>query len=187
MFGAGWSRVVLLGTLAFFAFLPSVPMPVVDCPCDHSREGTLAERVCSLCGTAEEARDPVYFLKDISPHKPHRHLALPRQHSAGFQSTADLPRTLRAELWRGAVTRAEELYPGGWGVAQNSHFFRTQCHAHLHIGPLSPEVEDVGGTLYRSFEKFPNVGPAQGIWLHPKDGGYCVHLDRDLAEVVLVR
>ncbi|MDE0102777.1 MAG: hypothetical protein OXN89_10390 [Bryobacterales bacterium] len=182
-----WPRAVHLALLTVFALIPSVPMPVVDCPCDHTRPESMRERVCSLCGTAERAQSRVYFLKDINPHKPSRHLALPKAHDAGFQSTAHLPPDLRSDLWRGAAERAEQLYPGAWGVAQNSHYFRTQCHAHLHIGPLSPEVDDTGGQLYYRFEDFPNVGPERGVWMHPKQAGYCVHLDRDLAEIVLVR
>ena len=144
-------RVAQVSLLVFFGLVPLVPMPVVDCPCDHAKAGSLESRVCSLCGTAERATGEVYFLKDINPHKPNRYLALPK------------------------------------GLAQNSHFFRTQCHAHLHIGPLSPEVQDIDGTLVGSAEDIPNVGPEQGIWLHPKQGQFCVHLDRDLAEIVLIR
>ena len=162
-------------------------MPVVSCPCDHAYPDTMAGRVCSLCGTAERETEKVYFLKDINPRKPNRYLALPKAHDSGFQSTADLSQALRSRLWLEAAKRAEELYPGRWGLAQNSHFFRTQCHAHIHIGPLSPEVDDTHGTLHDSVEEFPNVGPEQGMWIHPKDGGFCVHLDRDLAEIVLVR
>lgn len=180
-------RIAQVVLLVFFGLVPLVPMPVVDCPCDHARPGSMESRVCSLCGTAERATDELYFLKDINPHKPNRYLALPKAHVAGYQSTADLNPQLRAELWRRAAARGEELYPGRWGLAQNSHFFRTQCHAHLHIGPLSPEVEDIDGTLVGRVEDIPNVGPEQGIWLHPKQGGICVHLDRDLAEIVLVR
>ena len=173
--------------LAVFALIPSVPMPVVDCPCDHSRHESLRARVCGLCETAEREQSRVVLLKDISPDKPSRHLALPKAHGAGFQSTAHIPDRMRAEVWREAARRAEELYPGNWGVAQNGQFFRTQCHAHLHIGPLSPGVEDCGGQPYLRFEDFPNVGPERGIWMHPKEGAYCVHLDRDLAEAVLLR
>ncbi len=180
-------RLIQLAVLVCCGLIPLVPMPVVDCPCDHSRVESLESRVCSLCGTAETASDEIYFLKDINPHKPNRYLALPKAHGAGYQSTADLSAVSRSELWRRAAQRAEELYPGRWGLAQNSNVFRTQCHAHLHIGPLSPEVEDTGGVLHGTFEEFPNVRPEQGIWLHPKDGKYCVHLDRDLAEIVLVR
>ena len=147
----------------------------------------MKSRVCSLCRTAERETDEIYFLKDINPRKPNRYLALPKAHDHGFQSTNHLARDLRIELWKRAIQRAEELYPGRWGLAQNSHFFRTQCHAHIHIGPLSPEVVDEGGRVYATVEDLPDVGSAQGIWLHPKDGQYCVHLDRDLAEIVLLR
>lgn len=147
----------------------------------------MGSRVCSLCRTAERATDEIYFLKDINPRKPNRYLALPKAHDHGFQSTTHLASELRVKLWTRAIQRAEELYPGRWGLAQNSHFFRTQCHAHIHIGPLSPEVVDVGGTLYPAVDDIPDVEPAQGIWMHPKDGQYCVHLDRDLAEIVLVK
>jgi hypothetical protein len=41
--------------------------------------------------------------------------------------------------------------------------------------------------LYGSPRDFPAVGAEKGMWLHPKDGRYCVHLDRDLAEIVLIR
>ncbi len=162
-------------------------MPVVDCPCDHSDPSSLSSRVCSLCGTAEQHSDEVYFLKDINPHKPNRYLALPKAHGKGYQSTADLSKSGRARLWARAAERAQELYPDRWGLAQNSHYFRTQCHAHIHIGPLSPEVDDTGGVFLATAEEIPNVGPGQGIWIHPKAGGYCVHLDRALAEIVLVR
>ena len=182
-----WVRFASAAMLACFALAPMVPMPVVSCPCDHAAPGTMSERVCSLCGTAEDADDAVYFLKDINPHKPSRYLALPKAHVRGYQSTHDLPAPLRAQLWQMAAERAEKLYPGRWGLAENSHFFRTQCHAHIHIGPLSPEVEDSLGTVYASAAEIPDVGAEQGIWMHPKGGGYCVHLDRDLAEIVLLR
>ncbi len=180
-------RLLAAAAAACWALIPLVPMPVVDCPCDHADPESLSPRVCSLCGTAEEASEEIYFLKDINPHKPNRYLALPKSHGSGFQSTAHLPSESRARLWQRAAERAENIYPGRWGLAQNSHFFRTQCHAHIHIGPLSPEVEDTGGTLYESVGEFPNVGPEQGIWVHPKNRAFCLHLDRDLAEVVLVR
>ena len=182
-----WARRVIVAAFACCGLVPLAPMPVVSCPCDHALPESISNRVCSLCGTAAKQTDEIYFLKDINPHKPNRYLALPKAHGSGFQSTADLSQALRAELWRQAAKRAEELYPGRWGLAQNSHFFRTQCHAHIHIGPLSPEVEDTLGMVYASAEQFPNVGAEEGMWLHPKDGRFCVHLDRDLAEIVLVR
>lgn len=184
--GRWWIRAGIC-CLAVGALLPLAPMPIVSCPCDHAEPKTLADRVCSLCGTAEQQQAEIYFLKDINPHKPNRYLALPKAHGAGYQSTSDLPEDLRAKLWRGAARRGEELFGARWGVAQNSHYFRTQCHAHLHIGPLSPEVEDTGGELFATVEEFPNHGPEQGVWVHPREGQYCLHTDRDLAEIVLVR
>lgn len=183
-----YPKIRTIAALLFFAGAAVVATrPIVDCPCDHAVPASLQPRACSLCQTAEERSGAVYFLKDINPHKPNRYLALPRVHADGLQSTSSLSPELRAQLWQSAVERAEELFPGRWGIAENSYFFRTQCHAHLHIGPLSPEVEDTGGEIYRSTAEFPTPAPRNGMWLHPKDGAYCVHLDRDLAEVVLVR
>ena len=181
-----WNCWLLLAGLVFYGLAPLVPMPVVNCPCVHGNPETLKSRVCSLCNTAENKTAEIYFLKDINPRKPNRYLALPKSHSREMQSTSELPKGLRSKLWLAAANRGEELFPGTWGVAQNSHYFRTQCHAHLHIGPLSPEVQDVNGTLYSSVDDLPNVRPENGIWMHPKDGQYCVHLDRDLTEIVLV-
>lgn len=132
----------------------SEPMPVVECPCDHVEPSSMQPRVCSLCKTAQKHSGPVYFLKDINPRKPNRHLALPTAHERGSQSTSSLTPELRAQLWKGAIEHGEELFPGRWGVAENSHFFRTQCHAHLHIGPLSPEIEDTGALCTNRLRTF---------------------------------
>lgn len=161
--------------------------PVVDCPCDHSRPETLNRRVCSLCETAEKQVGEFYFLKDINPHKPNRYLALPKAHGRGLQTVSSLPAEARARYWRQAIAKARSLFGERWGLAANGHLFRTQCHAHIHMGPLSPEAQDTEGRLFADPADFPAVGPDQGMWVHPKDGRYCVHLDRDLAEVVLVR
>jgi CDP-diacylglycerol pyrophosphatase len=166
---------------------PASAPPVVDCSCDHSRPESLTARVCSLCGTAEKQSGEVYFLKDINPSKPNRYLALPKAHEGGVQSVGTMPDPLRTQLWREAIAKAIELYGERWGLAHNGHLFRTQCHAHLHMGPMSPEVEDVTGTLHGDPKDFPATAAEQGMWVHPKDGRYCVHLDRDLAEIVLIR
>jgi diadenosine tetraphosphate (Ap4A) HIT family hydrolase len=181
-----------LGALVLFlvgGFVISAypPLPAVGCPCDHQDAASMSSRVCSLCRTAEEQTDDVYFLKDINPAKPNRYLALPRVHGGGLQAVGEMEPAERERVWSAAIRRAEELFGARWGLAHNSHFFRTQCHAHIHMGPLSPDVTDEGGTLYGSPRDFPAVGAEKGMWLHPKDGRYCVHLDRDLAEIVLIR
>ena len=182
----GFGLVLLLAGGGFWA-AANPPFPVVGCPCDHADAASLDGRVCSLCRTAEEQTEPVYFLKDISPSKPNRYLALPRHHGSGLQSLEDLDDAEREAVWTAAIRRAEELFGPRWGLAHNSYFFRTQCHAHIHMGPLSPEVEDVGGELFANPAEFPKPAGSQGVWLHPKSGQYCLHLDRDLAEVVLIR
>ncbi len=182
----GLALFLLLATGSFWA-LANPPYPVVGCPCDHADEESLDPRVCSLCRTAEEQTEPVYFLKDINPAKPNRYLALPRLHDDGLQAVGELEPAQREAVWTAAIARAQELFGERWGLAHNSYFFRTQCHAHIHMGPLSPEVRDEGGVLYDHPGNFPAVDASQGIWVHPKQGQYCVHLDRDLAEVVLIR
>ncbi len=176
---------IVLLTMAFLYARP--PLPVAACPCDHAEPGSLSPRVCGLCRTAEEQSAPVYFLKDINPHKPNRFLALPKAHETGLQAVGELPADLREQVWSASIAEAERLFGARWGLAHNAYYFRTQCHAHIHMGPLSPEIVDENGTLYDRPSEFPAVGAEQGIWVHPKAGGYCVHLDRDLAEVVLVR
>lgn len=179
--------VIVLAALAAGVIMLAGPPPVVGCPCDHAKPETLSVRVCGLCREAELHSTEFFFLKDINPHKPHRYLALPKAHGSGLQSVGTMAPAERERYWRAAIARAEQLYPGGWGLASNSYLFRTQCHAHLHIGPLSPDLDDTGGTVYGDPKEFPLTGPEQGIWIHPRDGKYCVHLDRALAEVVLER
>ena len=145
----------------------AVAPPVVDCPCDHSRPETLEARVCSLCRTAEKQTSDVYFLKDINPHKPNRYLALPKAHTAACNRSARC-RAERTQLWRAAIAKAKQLYGERWGLAHNGHLFRTQCHAHLHMGPLSPDVEDVNGTLYDDPKTSPSPATRRACGCTPK-------------------
>lgn len=178
---------ILLGALLLGAYIVVGVPPVVSCPCDHARPESLEARVCGLCRTAERQDSEFYFVKDINPHKPNRYLALPRDHGHDLQGPASLPDEQRARYWRADIEKAEELYPGKWGLAANGHFFRTQCHAHIHMGLLSRLVEHEDGELFDDPAGFPNVGLEDGVWVHPLRGRYCIHLDRDLAEVILVR
>ena len=174
---------IILGALVY----ANPPLPVVGCPCDHADAETLSSRVCSLCRTAEQQSASVYFLKDINPHKPNRYLALPRMHNSDLQHTGGLSAQLRTEVWEAAIAEAQRLFGERWGLAENAYFFRTQCHAHIHMGPLSPEVAEEDGTLYERVSDFPALDASKGVWVHPREGRYCLHLNRDLAEVVLIR
>ena len=178
---------VLVGILLVGAYIVAGVPPVVSCPCDHATPDGLTGRICSLCRTAEDLEGEFYVLKDINPRKPNRHLILPREHSRDLQGPSSLTAGKRARYWRAAIEKARELHGEGWGLAANGHFFRTQCHAHLHIGPLSPLLEHGDGELFDDPSEFPNVGVERGMWVHPLEGRLCVHRDRDLAEVVLVR
>lgn len=146
------------GAAGAFLLPAEPPYPVVACPCDHTRPASIEARVRGLCGTAEDQSGEVYFLKDINPHKPNRYLALPQAHRRDLQYVGGMDAVERERLWRRAIEKAEELFGPRWGLAHNGYLFRTQCHAHIHMGPLSPEVEDVGGKLYESPREFPAVG-----------------------------
>ena len=172
-------------------FLPALAcafaLQAIDCPCDHTAPATLEDRTCSLCKEAEKQASAVFFLKDASPRKPNRTLALPRSHAKGLQGLADLSTEQRAALWKAAIAKAQELWPGAWGIAYNSDIVRTQCHAHLHIGKLNEGADESSGRLVSAPEDFPLPEPGLGLWLHPVPGGFHLHTDREIAEPVLMR
>ena len=181
-------RVLILAVIVLVgAFIVAGVPPTVSCPCDHAKPETLSSRLCSLCRTAEEQESEFYILKDINPRKPNRHLVLPREHGRDLQGPSSMTTNQRARYWRAGIERAKELHGDNWGLASNGNFFRTQCHAHIHIGRLSRLLEHEGGELHRDTGDFPNPGLEHGMWVHARQGQYCVHTDRDLAEVVLVR
>ncbi len=163
------------------------------CPCDHADPATLAGRDCGLCREAEKhASGPagasaVFFLKDANPRKPNRMLALPVKHARGQQDLADLTPAERAAFWKAAIAKAQELWPGAWGLAVNSSTVRTQCHIHIHMGKLVEGVDEFPGRTVATVEEFPVPAPGLGVWVHPVTGGYHVHVDREIAEPVLVR
>ena len=49
----------------------------------------------------------------------------------------------RTAYWSAAIAKAREAWPNDpWGIALNSTERRTQCHMHLHIGKLLPNLAD---------------------------------------------
>jgi len=161
----------------------------VACPCDHADPATLETRDCSLCKEAgkQAPHSAVFFLKDSNPRKPNRTLALPVRHTKGQQDMRDLSAEERLRFWKAAMAKAEELWPGAWGLAINSSTVRTQCHLHIHIGKLNEGVDEATGRTVRGPEDFPVPDPGLGLWVHPAPGGYHLHVDREIAEPVLLR
>jgi hypothetical protein len=165
----------------------------VACLCDHADAATLESRPCSLCQEAEKHSRPpgdgpaVFFLKDSNPRKPNRTLALPVKHGKGQQDLGDLSPEERLILWKAAMAKAQELWPGAWGLAVNSSTVRTQCHIHIHIGKLIEGVDEATAVTVSGPEQFPVPPPGLGLWIHPVPEGYHVHVDRETAEPVLMR
>ncbi len=145
-------------------------------------------RNCSLCGEAEKAvPGEVFLLKDISPRKPNRWLALPRKHGGGLHPMHEMNAAERTALWKAAITKAKELWGDEWGVAYNGPKVRTQCHAHIHIGKLLRGVErDVNVITVAAIEQIP-APKDEGVWVHPIGKRYHVHLREQTTETALLR
>jgi hypothetical protein len=129
----------------------------------------------------------VFFLKDASPRKPNRWLALPRLKKGGPKVLDEMSPDERTEMWTAAIKKANELWGDAWGIAYNSVRVRTQCHMHVHIGKLLPHL---------SPGKFVDVaGPADipvpenhaGLWFHPVKGKLRVHIGEEITETTLLR
>lgn len=172
-----------------FLGAPPLPADVSACACDPARPATLEARECSLCQEAEkQAPDvEVFLLKDISPRKPNRWLALPRSHAQGPHALHDMPAAERARLFRAAIAKARELWGEEWGIAYNSERFRTQCHTHLHIGKLLKGLSPGRFVDVARAEDIPVPDDGAGFWFHPVGRKIRVHLGEEITETVLLR
>src|SRR5581483_10230872 len=166
-------------TLLVFAALvlsgfSAEPKRIVTCECDHSRPETLQARPCSLCREAEKqpVDTAVFFLKDNNPTKPNRWLALPRRHYADL---SHMNPDERAEFWKAAIAKAQQLYPDKWGIAVNGPRLVTQCHPHAHISIFITAVETDDARTVSRLEDIAVPADA-GVWFHPVPSGYHVHL-----------
>lgn len=162
---------------------------MVDCPCDPSLPATMAERQCSLCGVAEkQAADVrVFILKDNSPRKPNRWLALPKAHGAAAHHLHEMSPAARLELWTLAINKAKEMFGEQWGVAYNGEKVRTQCHTHIHLGRFITVAEQSKGYIVVDSPAQIPAPPGDGIWIHPVGRRMHVHTGEQTAEHVLVR
>lgn len=162
---------------------------VSGCHCDIGNATEMAQKACSLCALAEQQPPyvTVFFIKDANATKPNRLLALPRVHGTGEHLLSSLSADVRLELWSAAIARAREQWGEEWGIACNGIEKRTQCHTHLHIGKLLPNMENdqfivVSGPAY-----IPVPADGGGILVHPAGGKLHVHLGNDAPELHLMR
>lgn len=162
---------------------------VSQCACDTASAETMAKRECSLCGEAEKhpAETAVFVLKDISPRKPNRWLALPRKHGAGAHSLGELSRAERVAVLQAAIEKGRELFGEEWGIAYNSWRVRTQCHAHVHIGRLLKGLAPGKFVDVARVEEIPLPKDDAGFWVHAVDGKLRVHYGEDITETTLLR
>jgi diadenosine tetraphosphate (Ap4A) HIT family hydrolase len=170
---------ILLGGAAAFA--------QQTCDCDPAHTAKMSVRNCSLCNEAEKATGDVFFLKDISPRKPNRWLALPKRHADGQHHLHEFSKAERTALWAAAMARAKELWGDEWGVAYNGPKVRTQCHTHVHIGKLLKGVErDVNVITVSRPDQIP-APENEGVWIHPVGTRIHVHLGEQTTETALMR
>jgi hypothetical protein len=162
---------------------------VRDCACDAARPETLEARQCSLCGAVEAlpASPAFVTLRDASPSKPNRWLALPRFHGPNPQDLAGMTAAERAAYWSVALAKAREVWGDGWGLAVNSLAMRSQCHMHIHIGKLKPGSEDGNFVVASSPADIPLPREGDGIWVHPVAGKLHAHRGDEAAELLLER
>jgi hypothetical protein len=161
---------------------------VRDCVCDAARPESMQSRECGLCRVAEAqtSNDPFFFVKDTNPTKPNRLLILPRRHFPGPHTLAAMPAEERTAYFTAAIAKARELWGNDWGIAINGDMNRTQCHTHMHIGKLLPDVETGDPLVVDGPAAIPVPLDGGGMWIHPVDGKLHVHF-ANIAEPVLMR
>jgi hypothetical protein len=183
----GMRRLPLL--LAFCIAVPGGAEIPGGCACDTTRPETLAVHGCELCVEAEKqpSSPSVFFLRDASPRKPNRWLALPRAHGQGLHMLSAMTPAERAGFWSAAIEKAQSLWGGEWGIALNGPANRTQCHAHLHIGKFLTAAENARFLLVDGPAQIPLPPENQGLWVHPAGSKLHVHTGESATETVLLR
>jgi hypothetical protein len=174
---------------AAFAFLAVSSADVRTCLCDLSQADARTARECSLCvlADAQPSEPPYFFVKDASPNKPHRMLALPRAHGRNPQDLSGMTADERTVYWTITIAKATELWGDGWGLAINSLERRTQCHMHIHIGKLRESVETDTFTVVPGPSAIPLPREGDGLLVHPAAGKLHVHTGDPAPELLLER
>ena len=176
--------------LAVLFLLPLSRADVRNCMCDVARPETLEAPECSLCKTAEEqpAGAPFFAIKDRNvERKPNRWLMLPRFHGNRPQTLDEMTPEQRTRYWAATIAKAQELWGDEWGIAMNSTEKRTQCHMHIHIGKLLPDMENDKFVVADGPAQIPVPKDGGGQWVHPVAGKLHVHIDEPAGELKLQR
>lgn len=179
-------RYRLLAVAALW-LLPLTRADVRHCQCDVAVLTTLEARECSLCREVEKYPQdaPIIFVRDSSPNKPNRWLALPRFHGNHPQQLQEMTADQRTDYWRAAIAKARQIWGEQWGLALNSTEKRTQCHIHIHIGKLLPDQEDDRFVTVDGPDQIPLPEDGQGIWVHPVGNRYHAHVTEPAGELKL--
>jgi len=176
--------------LLALCLLPQSRADVRACQCDVALPETLDARECALCKEAEKQPSDAtwFFLRDVNPNKPHRWLALPRFHGNRPQQLHDMTPEQRTAYWTAAIAKARENWPADpWGIALNSTERRTQCHLHLHIGKLLPNLPDEDFVVVDQPSEIPLQRDGDGIWIHSAGNRLHVHAGISNGELNLER
>jgi CDP-diacylglycerol pyrophosphatase len=172
------------------SLLPLSRADVRNCLCDVAVPETLQARECGLCAEAEKqpADATYFFIRDANPNKSHRWLALPRFHGNRPQQLNEMTSEQRVAYWSAAIAKAREAWPNDpWGIALNSTEKRSQCHLHLHIGKLLPNLPDENFIVVDKPAEIPVPNDGDGIWIHTADGRLHVHAGVSNGELSLER
>jgi diadenosine tetraphosphate (Ap4A) HIT family hydrolase len=120
--------------------------------------------------------EPAFFtIRDASPNKPDRWLALPRFHGQSPQELSAMTAEQRTRYWTVAIAKANQVWGDAWGIAVNSLERRSQCHMHMHIGKLKSGAEDGQFVVVSGPGEIPLPRPNDGIWIHPVLGKFHAH------------
>jgi len=170
--------------------LPLSRADVRGCLCDIAIPETLEARECGLCKEAERQPADIqfFFLRDTNPNKLHRWLALPRFHGGRPEILSGMTAEQRTAFWSAAIAKARETWgEQNWGIALNSTEKRTQCHVHLHIGKLLPDVENDKFVAVDKPSEIPVPNNGDGIWIHPAGNRLHAHIEEPAGELKLER
>jgi len=182
-------RVLRAVLVAGVFLLPLTHADVRNCQCDPERPESMEARECSLCKEAEKQQANVQFfaLRDVNPNKPNRWIMLPKFHGNRPQQLLERTPEQRTAYWTAAIDKGRELWGDQWGIALNSTERRTQCHIHIHIGKLLPDMENDRYITVDVPAQIPVPKDGDGEWVHSVDGKLHVHTEEPAGELKLQR